>query len=394
MDAQQDAVYGPGKRLLFIGIAVAVVLVVAEAGAFAVGKFLQSRYKMYVPPAPVASERIKSYADYERLRDPRLGWPFKADFGADFFDPSGARWSPAFRDPAKFANTVAIFGDSYAAGSEVDDDHSWGNQLALSLGSRVGIFGVPGYGTDQAYVRFLSMESDPARVVILSHLSEDVPRNLTRDWDLFTHARNYALKPRFVLDSGGALREVPLPRLTESEYLRSVGVDSPLLPLEHENFQPGGPAGMTLLAFPYSIAVLRNLFGYQVRSLIARRPDYAEFYEKGHPMAGLEITSAILESFQAEARKRGKWPLVLLLATRHDVNYFRKTGKWTYASLVERLREAKVNYIDFGPTLVKQLGDRDVMAVFKPLGHYNEEASKLLADTVHETLRTRGPSLR
>jgi hypothetical protein len=391
MDAQQDAPYGPGKRLLFIGIVVLLVLAFAEAGAFGAGKFLQRMYMMYVAPAPVAGER--TYADYLKVRDPQLGWPFKADFGGAL-DPSGARWSPAFRDPAQFPNSVALFGDSFAAGSEVDDDHSWGNQLALSLGKRVGIFGVPGYGTDQAYLRFLSMPDDPSSVVILTHLSGGIPRNITRNWDLFTRERHYALKPRFVLDPRGALQLIPIPTLSESEYLRSVGAESPFLAVEHENFQPGGPAGNTLLTFPYSLAFLRNLGSYSVRSLVARRPDYGGFYEKGHPLAGLEITAAILESFHAEARKRGKWPIVLLLPTIHELKYFRRNGKWTYAPLAERLGEAKVNYIDFGPTLAKRLGDRELQALYKPLGHYNEEASKLLADTVLETLRTRGAALR
>ena len=380
----------PRRRALFIGIIVLVLAAIAELGAFLAGSFLQRKYMMYAEPAAQRSARISSYADYLRLRDPRLGWPFPVEFGGDFYDASGARYSAAFRDPALHANGVAVFGDSYAAGSEVDDERSWGNQLALLLGSRVGIFGVPGYGTDQAFLRFLSMDRDPSRVVILTHLSEDITRNLTRNWDLFTGMGYYGLKPRFVLDAGGALREVPLPRLTESEYLRSVGSAAPFMALEHENFQPGGPAGVTRLEFPYSLSVLRNLFGYQVRALFARRPGYAEFYEKGHPLGGLEITAKILEAFQAQARERGQRPLVLLLATRHDLAYARKTGTWTYAPLVEELRRAGVDHLDFGPPLLAHIGARDVRAFFKPLGHYNEEVSRLLAEAVHRALVERG----
>lgn len=390
MNSEPGAEGGPGKRIGFVVFVTLTLFVIGELGALACGMFLQSKYKMYGVPVVQRTEQIKSYDDYLRLRNSQLGWPFSVEFGGSFWDSSGARYSPAFRDPAKYPNSVAIFGDSYAAGSEVDDDHAWANQLALSLGSRVGNFGVPGYGTDQAYLRYLSLGNDPSRVAILTHLSEDIMRNLTRNWDLFTHMGHYGLKPRFALDRHGALKHVPLPQLSEHEYRRSVGIESPLLPMEHENFQPGGPAGVTRLTFPFSVAMLRNLGGYQIRSLFARRPDYAEFYWKGHPLGGLEITAKILESFQDEARKKGQWPLVVLLATRQDLNYVRKTGKWTYASLVEELERAQVNYMDFGPTLLNYIGDRDVLAFFKPLGHYNEEASKLLADTVYEALRARG----
>ena len=389
MNAETNAEIGPGKRILFALIAAVTVFAIVELGAFACGKILQSRYKMYAAPVAQRSEWFKSYDDYLKRRNPRLGWPFSVEFGGSAYDSSGSRYSPAYPDPAKSPNSVAIFGDSFAFGTEVDDEHAWANQLALSLGSRVGNFGVPGYGTDQAYLRY-SLSNDSSRVVILTHLSEGIIRHLTRDWDLITHMGYYAMKPRFVLNRRGALEEVPLPQLSEHEYLRSVGIEPPFLAMEHENFQPGGAAGVTDLTFPYSVAVLRNLGTYQLRALFARRPDHAEFYRRGHPLGGLEITAKILESFQDEARKKGQWPLVVLLPTSQDLAYVRRTGVWSYASLVEELDRAQVNYLDFGPALLKHIGNRDTKEFFKPYRHYNEEASKLLAETVHEALRDRG----
>lgn len=394
INAGSESGIGARKRILFAALVAVALFIVAELVTLASAVFLQSKYKMYAVPVVQRSEGIKSYNDYLRHRDPVLGWPFPAEFGKNFYDSSGARHSPVFRDPAKYPNRIAIFGDSYAAGSEVDDEHAWGNQLALKLGSRVGIFGVPGYGTDQAYLRFLSMPKDSSRIVILTHLSEDITRNLTRNWDLITHLGHYGLKPRFVRNGDGKLVLVPLPNLTEIEYLRSVGIESPFLPLQHENFQPGGPTGVTRLSFPFSLAFLKNLGGFQMRSLFARRPDYAEFYTKGHPVEGLEITAQILLSFQEEAKRKGQWPLVILLATRQDFNYARKNGEWTYANLVAELDRLQVDYLDFGPPLQKHIGDREVRSFFKPLGHYNEEVSKILSETVYETLRTRGAPLR
>jgi hypothetical protein len=390
LNAGTYAETSPGKRFLFAAIATLIVFAVVELGAFACGKFLQSKFKMYATPVVQRSEWFKSYDDYLKRRDPRLGWPFSVEFGGSAYDSLGTRYSPAFPDPAKNPNSVAIFGDSFAVGSEVDDDHAWGNQLALALGSRVGNFGVPGYGTDQAYLRYASLGNDSSRVVILTHLSEGIIRHLTRNWDLITQKGYYAMKPRFVLDRHGALEQVPLPQLSEHEYLRSVAAESPFLPLEHESFQPGGPTGVTRLTFPFSLAVLKNFGAYQMRALLTRRPDHAEFYWRDHPLGGLEITAKILESFQDEARKKGQWPLVVLLPTSQDLAYVRRTGIWSYASLIEELDRAKVNYMDFGPTLLKHIGNRDVREFFKPLRHYNEEVNKLLAETVHEALRARG----
>jgi len=65
-----------------------------------------------------------------------------------------------------------LYGDSFTEGSGVDPEHAWSNVLSQLLHCRVANFGVSGYGTDQAYMRFLNNQRDPARVVVLGFLSE------------------------------------------------------------------------------------------------------------------------------------------------------------------------------------------------------------------------------
>jgi hypothetical protein len=74
-----------------------------------------------------------------------------------------------------------MYGDSFVFGSAVDDEHSWGNQIAKRLSCRVQNFGVPGYGTDQAYLRFLHNDADQAPQVILNILFENVARNVNQN---------------------------------------------------------------------------------------------------------------------------------------------------------------------------------------------------------------------
>ena len=84
--------------------------------------------------------------------------------------------------------------------------------------------------------------------------TDDVLRNLTRIRDLQNYESWYALKPRFVLNPQQELELVPIPDLTEEQYLRVTGIRGELLPLENENFQPGGPGGAVNLKFPYTIS--------------------------------------------------------------------------------------------------------------------------------------------
>jgi hypothetical protein len=93
--------------------------------------------------------------------DPRLGWtnrPGATSFGFRILHVSAQR----LREAREFslekppgATRVEIFGDSFAFGSEADDDVTYAAVLGRELhGAEVLNFGVPGYGLDQMLLRF------------------------------------------------------------------------------------------------------------------------------------------------------------------------------------------------------------------------------------------------
>ena len=113
---------------------------------------------------------------------------------------AGYRLSPAGAGLA--TPCISLYGDSFTFGAEVAPEAAWGNVVTERLGCRVDNYGVPGYGTDQAYVYFRRQHQqavDTAPVVIMSHLSENIVRNITQDYSLLYQAE-VALKPRFVTD--------------------------------------------------------------------------------------------------------------------------------------------------------------------------------------------------
>ncbi|MGH7435364.1 MAG: SGNH/GDSL hydrolase family protein [Polyangiaceae bacterium] len=107
---------------------------------------------------------------------------------------------------------IEVFGDSFAFGSEVGDDSTYPAMLEKTLpSSEVLDFGVPGYGLDQALLRFRA--EGPAYhpdIVIIGMVSLLLPRD--------TMAFSYWYKPYFVLDGRGQLllRGVPVPGLAEA----------------------------------------------------------------------------------------------------------------------------------------------------------------------------------
>jgi hypothetical protein len=257
----------------------------------------------------------------------------------------------------------------------------------METGCAVGNYGQGGYGTDQAFLRYRHNDADRATVVILGLLTENVVRHLTRDRDLLTYSMAFAYKPRFVVEEG-ELVLVPLPCLTEDEHLRLVGLKSPQLELEYESFFPGGPAGMYLPGFPYTYSLARGLGDYRFRARLVGRPTHAEYFERGHPLQGYEITRGICLEFAKLARSRKQYPLVLVLPTRQDVESWRKDHQWCYDELVADLRSAGVDTIEFGSALAESLEGRDVREAYDYSDHFEPAANRRLAEFVHGHLRT------
>jgi hypothetical protein len=364
-----------------LATAALLLAVSAETASYAAGRILQKKWCMYGVPRNPPGRVQTSYAEYLRRRDPEIGWPLPDQLGSELFNAFGARPSPAFPDTTPETSEIALYGDSFTQ-SPNPDAEAWGNVLAELSRKRVSNYGQGGYGTDQAFLRFRRNTADRSRFVVLAQVAEDIVRNLTRYRDLVTYEMWYAYKPRFIVGARGALELVPIPRLSEEEHRRLIGVDDPRLPLEHESFAPGGPAGATLLRFPFTLAVLENFADYRMQARLARRPPYAEFYAPGHPLHALEITASIFEAFAKEAQARGQVPLALLFPNRSDLERLRASKESWYAPLARELESRKVALLDFGPKAEELFRGRPLDEVYDSTGHFRAETERRLAEVV------------
>ena len=126
--------------------------------------------KLYIIPRanfifyrkPDTEDILKAdFENYMKMRHPVLGWPSPSVFGDEQFDGSGSRWIPSF--PAEDTEVVSLYGDSYTYATDVSHEDAWSNILSKMVGGRVANFGVGGYGTDQAYLRFNRNIDDHAK---------------------------------------------------------------------------------------------------------------------------------------------------------------------------------------------------------------------------------------
>lgn len=368
------------KKILFSFVALLLLLALAEGLAYLAARMLDGRSVFY------RAEDVSQAGDYFERRDPVLGWPSPDDFGGNRYDVSGARPNPAFPLPGHAC--VSVYGDSFTYGSGVPDEVAWANQLSRLLGCRVANYGVGGYGSDQAVLRFEHNLGDEAPVVILGHLSENIMRNVNQYRHLIAAGDPLSLKPRFTLNTDGELRLVPLQVAGLEEFVKFV--ERPEDGLQDEFFLPGGASGVARLRFPYTLSMLRSLGHYHVQAKFAGRPAYAQFYDDDHPARGVEISARILELFASSARERGKLPMLQIIPTGLDMIEYQETGEWTYAPLLERAAELGIDVVDHGSRMMAWIRDGDPCQFYlRCNNHMNAKGNRMLARQVAAALEER-----
>ena len=359
-----------------------------ESVSYVSGNYLAAKGVFYVPQAIHHSGQFsKAYQDYLVKRDRVLGWPSPQSFGNGDFAQDGSRVSPAV--PGGNEPCVSTYGDSFTWGAEVANKDAWPNILSTLLNCKVSNYGVEGYGTDQAYLRFLKNASDKSQTVIFSFTTENILRNVNQYRQLLYPNSKYiyGLKPRFTINADGTLRLIDLPAFLESEF-RSM-VHNPNQYLSYEYFLPGGLSGKQELRFPYFFSLLRAFHYYSVRAKLLKKPWYAEFYDERHPSQALEITAKIIESFRNDALRKGKKPIIVIIPTGLDLQYYRRKGVWVYQPLLDRLESAGIRFLNAGPAILDSVGNRNVCELFQTCnGHYNEEGNRVLAVIISAYLRS------
>jgi len=374
------------RRLLLYLVTILLAVLVVEGVSYIAARVLL--------PAGLLVERpdLSGYAEYLQIRDPVLGWPSPGIYGTGEYDVSGSRVVPAFPD-LTLDSCVALFGDSFTWGDEVAPEHAYGNVLAELLNCRVANYGVGGYGTDQAAIRFMQVVDDDAPIVILGHFADNITRNVNQLRDFIAGDR-FGFKPRFVLEED-ELRQVPLPTLSAEEYGDAVNRAAELLP--HEFFQPDTWGAAGVMKAPYSRAVAHAALHYRVVSALRGiRPTYAPFYQPEHPSRALEVTTRLLAKTASIAAQRGQRFVVLLIPDLHDLEAVRAGKIPAYEPLRQALDAAGIELIDAADYFAEQHAGQDFCSLFVNCGasHFNPAGYRMLAESVHAALVLGDPSGR
>ena len=383
---------GPTRfKVAFFGYALIVMSLVgfAEISLAFLPEILDLRSPFYIRPYFTRD----TYNHYLAIRDPTLGWRARIE-SSQSLDEFGARRSPAFPKPGH--DCVSLYGDLFTFGAEVSDAEAWGNILAESLKCRVGNFGVNGYGTDQALLRFMENTADSAPVIVVGIYGDDLRRNVNQYHYFLSAAEElrFALKPRFVLENS-ALKLVPIPTLSFEDFQRALSY--PEAVWRYEAFLPGSPYGPTVWSFPYTLSFGRLLASAKFWDLVVKRirkePSWIDFARQDHPSTALPTTVAIIDEFRRVAAQRGSTVLIVMfpelrrrgvgLTTFH---LFRQTGISPFSSLVTALNKRGIQTRDLTEDFATYLKDRDPCEIVLRdcAGHLTAEGNKVVANAVRE----------
>ena len=259
---------------------------------------------------------------------------------------------------------IALVGDSHTYGEEVSYEGTWGQQLQEALGADFQVlnFGVPGYGIDQAYLRYkrdvLPWHPD---YVIFGVVPSDVYRSMTIYTFIAFPQWDYPFsKPRFVLQRDGiGLLNVPL---RTPEELWSTGSIKNLPYVEHDiSFDPREWQWHLYDA------------SYLTRFALSAYPPTREVPEALSKRTTLAINREILAEFLRLAAREGSVPILVYLPSRRDMQ---ASTSGANASIRQIVRDLGAPYIDLTGVLEKIPAEKR----HTPGGHYTPSTNRVVAE--------------
>jgi hypothetical protein len=371
-------------------VLILIVVVVTEAGlaAFLPLAFPTSGH-FYLWNPDLGKVRSAWATDAGRSDD-EIGWPSAQEEVSPPRDSTGAKANPDFPDIGHAC--ISVYGDSFVWGWGVPLADGWVEQLAQQLRCRIANYGVPGYGTDQAYIRFIRKIADEARLVLLGIYPEDVMRNVNQYRGFIGYDLSPSLlKGRFVLDHAGHLDWVHRPQVDADSFVTLHREPAKVVP--HDYLLPDTRDGPITPSFPSTVTLARIAFSSRMQARLSGRTWSDYFLMPDHPSGALVLTAAISEAFAREAERRGKRALVVILPAASSFRTRAALGIPEYSPLIAALATRRVEVFDPAPALLAALEQRSYCELYSNpaecRGHFSSAGSTIVAQVVASELRQR-----
>lgn len=330
--------------------------------------------------------------------DPTLGWSHKP-WGRGGIYRANGQGLRADRDysptPPPGVFRAETFGDSFMVGADVEVEKTWQALIEREDPSlEVMNFGVSGYGTDQAVLRYLTEgRAFAPDVVILSTITENALRCQTTFRPFYLPSTGLPMtKPRYRLEEG-KLVLVPNPIQSLEGYqelLDHPETELPRIGRWDEFYHQYEPSTTPLIDnFPSVRAVRFWLQGWRRwwAGWSDRSRNVTDWYAPGGGRSPL--LSKIFDRFHDQAVADGAVPVFLFFPIHFEYANGAVAGRMPYQMLVEFVHAKGYRSIDCADVFQPYLEDHpwsDLYAHGAKGGHYSPRAHQLIATAVKAEL--------
>jgi len=315
--------------------------------------------------------------------------------------PNGALgWTSAYGDQPRPSDQTpgkpcaAAFGDSFTHSDEVQHNEAWAHLASNSIGCDINNYGVGGYGTDQAYLRYLEIQPKTP-IVIVGVYPEMLRRNLAASWLFYASRKEATLKPYFYLD-GDELKQEPYPSDMSVDTVKAYHSKDRYYQMYREKIE-----------FPYTLSTIKIVCNRLTKSQADSKSNVPQailhacdslngprFYDVMLPPQlvfnntdATNLNSKILEKFRSSViENQQHFVLVFFPSPEQAIQQL-----YPYQQYMDRyqLEHPKDCVIDTGPALfqwAKNTNDN----LRATSGHFNVIGNRVIAKVVSEKLQTCG----
>ena len=255
---------------------------------------------------------------------------------------------------------IHLFGDSFMEANTYDyirgiDNTKTTPEDLLSELTDCAVYnhGQGGYGSDQAYLKFLKRVGDSSirkgDFVVLSHLTENIIRNANRNRSLLVHnGISPILKPKFKIEKK-ELTLIPIPNILDAEILDQLKTKKyPDLLRNGENplFIPGATFGSpALISYPYSLNLVRAISSWHILPRLLNKTRYDRFYLQDSQ--SYRVTLKLIHHFHKKCTEIGCHSLSIDLPISEDFDKLFVNGKNSFP-LTKDLKDHGIDHVSIG----------------------------------------------
>ena len=372
-----------GAILLTLVFLEIVVRVVGETDADGQFTYLSYDLPPYALPLRKIRPQVEAYLNNPNrtifIPDPETGWIYRPD--AIFYDGLFRINQASLRsrreyalEPADDMLRIALFGDSFVAGDEVNSEEVWGYNLERLL-NQAGVnaevlnFGVGGYSMGQAFLRWQAQGKDYAPdIVIFAFQPENLDRNVNIFRSLYVQGGVVYSKPRFILE-GDRLELINSPAVPPDELMEVFeAFDSHQL-AAHEAYYEGRNVAAPL----WKVSRLAGLV-YAVADRLYSASTPAETY--GPDSERGKLGKAIVDAFAADVAIEGASFVVMHLPRFDHFRQFHDGKGLPWRFLIDHF-EAQYHFINAEDFLGAEYTDD---SFYQPGWHYGPEINLKIAE--------------